>query len=72
MTNGSTRCAIPATCTTHGGPTGYTNLLVSKRNGSVELNPHVTGSCVIRLDEHGARAPCARRSWSGSADRMGD
>jgi hypothetical protein len=61
----------PATCTTHGGPTGYTNLLVSKRNGSVELDPHVTGFCVIRLDEHGARTLC-EALVECSADRMGD
>lgn len=64
--NGGTRCAIPATCTTHGGPVGYTNLLVSKRNGSVELDPHVTGSCVIRLDEDGTRTLCeVLTEWLG-------
>lgn len=66
MTNGSARCAIPATCTTHGGPAGYTNLLVSTCDGSVELDPHVTGSCVIRLDEDGARTLCeALTEWLG-------
>jgi hypothetical protein len=33
------RCTIPATCTTHGGAKGFTNLLVSKRDGDIELNP---------------------------------
>jgi hypothetical protein len=33
--NGSNRRTIPATCTTHGGTPGYTNLVVSKRKGSI-------------------------------------
>jgi hypothetical protein len=47
---------IHATCTTHGGGIGFTNLVVSKREGSIELDPHVTGQCVITLDEDGAIA----------------
>ena len=49
------RKVIHATCTTHGGGAGFTNLVVSKRDGSIELDPHVTGQCVITLDEDGAR-----------------
>jgi hypothetical protein len=45
---------IPATCQLHRGPVGYTNLTVSKRNGTIVLDPGVTGSCVISLDEQRA------------------
>ena len=48
------RKAIPATCQLHRGPVGYTNLMVSKHNGTIVFDPHVTGSCVISLDEGGA------------------
>jgi hypothetical protein len=51
----SRRKAIPATCGLHGGSIGFTNLLVSKRDGTIVLDPHVDGSCVIYLDEDGAR-----------------
>jgi hypothetical protein len=51
---GSARRAIPATCATHGGASGYTNLLVTKRDGTIQLDPHVDGSCLITLDEAGA------------------
>lgn len=50
------RRAIPATCGLHRGSVGFTNLLVSMRDGTIVLDPHVTGSCVISLDEHGATA----------------
>jgi hypothetical protein len=48
------RKAIPATCALHRGPVGFANLMVSVSNGKVVLDPHVTGSCVITLDEAGA------------------
>lgn len=49
------RKAIPATCQLHRGPVGFTNLMVSKkRDGTIVLDPHVTGSCVVSLDENGA------------------
>lgn len=57
--NESSRRAIAATCTQHGGTPGFTNLLVSKRGGDIEVDPHVTGCCLIRLDEDGARTLCA-------------
>jgi hypothetical protein len=50
------RRVIHATCTVHGGGIGWTNLVVSKRDGQVELDPHVDGSCVLTLDEDAARA----------------
>jgi hypothetical protein len=48
------RKAIPATCGLHRGPISFANLLVSMRGGTIVLDPHVTGSCVIFLDEDGA------------------
>lgn len=56
--SGSNRRAIAATCTQHGGTPGFTNLVVSKKDGTIELDPHATGGCVIRLDESGARSMC--------------
>jgi hypothetical protein len=35
-----------------------TNLVVSKRGGTIVLDPQVTGSCVISLDEEGATTLC--------------
>jgi hypothetical protein len=48
--------AIPATCGMHRGPVGFANLLVSMQNGSIVFDPHVTGACVIALDEECATA----------------
>jgi hypothetical protein len=56
---GRCRKAIPATCQLHRGPIGFANLMVSKHDdGSIVFDPHVTGSCVISLDEEGARKLC--------------
>lgn len=52
--SGRNRRVIHAHCTRHGGTPGFTNLVVSKRNGDIELDPHVDRSCVITLDEPGA------------------
>ena len=41
------RRVIHATCSRHGGPLGFTNLVVSKRDGQIELDPHADGSCVL-------------------------
>jgi hypothetical protein len=49
------RKAIPATCQLHRGPVGFANLMVSMQGGSIVFDPHVTGACVISLDEQGAR-----------------
>ncbi|HEY3689674.1 MAG TPA: hypothetical protein VGL46_05150 [Pseudonocardiaceae bacterium] len=51
----SNRHAIPVTCTHHGGPRGFANLVASKRDGEIELDPHVDGCCVILLSEDSAR-----------------
>jgi hypothetical protein len=48
------RKAIPATCALHPGPMGFTNLMVNMREETIVLDPHVTGCCVITLDEAGA------------------
>ncbi len=50
------RRVLHVTCTTHSGPSGFTNLAVSKRDGDIEFDPHVTGQCVIVLDETAATA----------------
>jgi hypothetical protein len=48
------RKAIPATCGLHRGPVGFANLLVSMQDGWIVPDPHVTGACVIALEEDGA------------------
>lgn len=51
-----TRKVIHATCSLHRGPAGFANLVVSKRGGVIELDPHVTGACVLTLAEDEAVA----------------
>ena len=51
-----TRKVIHATCIKHGGSKGFTNVVLIKRGSEIELDPHVTGSCVIIFDEDGASA----------------
>lgn len=50
------RKVIHATCTLHRGPVGFANVVVSKRDGTIELDPHVTGACVLTLAEDEAAA----------------
>jgi hypothetical protein len=51
------RKAIPVSCALHRGPRGFANLVVErKRDGKIVLDPHVTGACVIILDEDAATA----------------
>lgn len=45
------REVIYATCTVHGGARGFTNLVMTKRAGTIELDPHMTGQCVLTLAE---------------------
>jgi hypothetical protein len=52
----SNRKVVHATCTSHGGAVGFTNLVVTKRDGTIELDPHVTGQCVLTLGEDEAVA----------------
>ncbi|MDQ3763706.1 MAG: hypothetical protein M3460_19435 [Actinomycetota bacterium] len=62
----SNRRAMPATCTTHGGARGYTNLVVRQCDSYIELDPHVDGSCVLHLDEASARVLFeALQEWLG-------
>jgi hypothetical protein len=60
------RKVIHASCSVHQVAMGFTNLVVSKRNGEIELNPHVDGSCLLTLSEDEA---CALRDalieWLG-------
>jgi hypothetical protein len=51
----SHRRVVMTSCQAHGS-TGFTNLQVTKENGTIVLNPHVANCCVLRLDEHAARA----------------
>jgi hypothetical protein len=44
---------ISITCQIHGSK-GFCNLRVTKIDGEIVLNPHVDGSCVLRLDEAAA------------------
>jgi hypothetical protein len=60
------RKVIHASCSVHQSAMGFTNLVVSQRNGEIELNPHVDGSCLLTLSEDEA---CALRDvlteWLG-------
>lgn len=46
-----TRKVIFASCSEHGGARGFTNLVATKRDGVIELDPHVTGQCLLTLAE---------------------
>jgi hypothetical protein len=50
----------------HQGAVGFVNLVVSKRSGEIELDPHADGSCLLTLSEDEA---CALRDvlieWLG-------
>ncbi len=48
------RRVIHATCSVHGGARDFTNLVVSKRDGNIVLDPHATGACEIILGETAA------------------
>ncbi|MGH4006741.1 MAG: hypothetical protein ACRDTH_00980 [Pseudonocardiaceae bacterium] len=66
MTSGSNRRVIAATCTKHVGARGFTNLVVARWDGDIELDPHATGACVVRLDESGVRDRCETLTeWLG-------
>jgi hypothetical protein len=45
------RKVIHASCSVHQVAVGFTNLVVSKRNGQIVLDPHVDGSCLLTLSE---------------------
>lgn len=50
----SNRKVIACTCVVHGGTPGFTNLVVTKRGGDIELDPHGLGCCVVVLNEAAA------------------
>ncbi len=50
------RVVIHAACTCPGVANGFTNVVVSKRDGQIILDPHVTGACVLTLAEDEAVA----------------
>jgi hypothetical protein len=43
------------TCQKH-GVAGFTNLLLTKEDEVIVLNPHLANCCVLRLDEQAAAA----------------
>lgn len=51
----SNRRVVMTTCQAHGA-VGFTNLLVTKEDGIIVLNPHVANCCVLKLDERAATA----------------
>jgi hypothetical protein len=56
---------IPTTCQIH-GCRGFCNLRVSKTDSEIVLNPHVDGSCVLRLDRTAANQLfAALKEWLG-------
>lgn len=48
------RKALPALYSLHRGPVGFANLMVSVVDGTIVLDPQITGSCVITLEEDAA------------------
>lgn len=50
-----TRRVIHGHCTTHGGPRGFTNLLVTRVGGVIVFDPHAV-NCRVELDEDEAAA----------------
>jgi hypothetical protein len=49
----SHRRVVITTCQAHGA-VGFTNLLVTREDGIIVLNPHAANCCVLRLDEQAA------------------
>jgi hypothetical protein len=50
------RRTIQVTCRTHVGAKGFCNLRMTKTGDKITCDPHVTGACVIELDEDAATA----------------
>lgn len=64
--NGGSRRVIAATCSQHGGARNFTNLVVTRRDGAIELDPHAVGGCVVVLDDDQACELCqALQEWLG-------
>jgi hypothetical protein len=62
---GSNRRVIHASCSMHGGPAGFTNVVMRKLDGEIELDPHAIGACVLRFDEDAAAVRDAFTEWLG-------
>ncbi len=45
------RLVLHVTCQIHDGTEGFTNLVVTRKNNTIALNPHADNSCVLILDE---------------------
>ncbi|MGH3774284.1 MAG: hypothetical protein ACRDRR_00880 [Pseudonocardiaceae bacterium] len=56
QTGGNNRRVLHASCSCRGVANGFANLVVSKRDGCIELDPHSVGSCKLTLDEDEATA----------------
>lgn len=60
------RVVVHAACTCRGVAAGFTNVVVSKRDSEIDLDPHADGSCKLTLAEDEA---CALRDaltvWLG-------
>jgi hypothetical protein len=52
------RKEVPAPCRLEAGPVEFSNLTVSKHNGTIVFAPHVPSACVISLNEKGATKLC--------------
>lgn len=50
------RRVIPVRCLAHGGSEGLSVLRMERRGEEIVLAPHVSGACVIVLDEAAAVA----------------
>lgn len=50
------RRVIHATCVCHGGARDFTNVVMTKRDNVIVLDPHAIGACVIEFNEEAATA----------------
>jgi hypothetical protein len=48
------RRVVMCHCMVHGGPRDFTNLVLTKRDSEIEMNPYATGRCIIVLDQNAA------------------
>lgn len=44
------RLVLHVTCQIHEGAEGFTNLVVTRKNNTITLNPHADNSCALTLD----------------------
>ncbi|MGH3916050.1 MAG: hypothetical protein ACRDTC_21970 [Pseudonocardiaceae bacterium] len=45
------RLVLHVTCQIHEGTAGFTNLVITRKNNTIALNPHADNSCVLTLDD---------------------